>query len=152
MKNNDLRDKLKNRIKTIKLPQGIVGLYLYGSVLNDNLRTDSDIDVGMLTSYRVKPIDRLNLIAVVEAEIKSLFASLDYEREISVLDMRGKYVSVPLLFKVVTEGFLFYEKNRNERINFENAIKSEYFDLKPYIDSLIKEKYEDLLKKTGTHR
>jgi predicted nucleotidyltransferase len=152
MKNNDLRDKLKNRIKTIKLPQGIVGLYLYGSVLNDNLRTDSDIDVGMLTSHRVKPIDRLNLIAVVEAEIKSLFASLDYEREISVLDMRGKYVSVPLLFKVVTEGFLFYEKNRNERINFENAIKSEYFDLKPYIDSLIKEKYEDLLKKTGTHR
>ncbi len=134
------------------MPKQIVALYVYGSIMKGNLRRESDIDVAMLTLHTVKALNRLNLIAMVEAEMKKIFRTLGYDRDISVLDMRGKYVSVPLLFKVVTDGALIYEKNKEERIDFENAVKGAYFDLKPYIDSLVKEKYDDLLTKTGTHR
>lgn len=150
--NSKLIQLLIGKTGRVKMPSQIVAIYVYGSILKGDLRTDSDIDIAMLSSHTVKALNRLNLIAIVEAETKSIFRSLGYNRDISVLDMRGKYVSVPLLFKVVTEGALIYEKNKEKRIDFENTVKGEYFDFKPYIDLLTKEKYEKLLKKTGTHR
>ncbi len=149
---SNLIQLLQEKIEGVKFPKRIVALYLYGSILKGDLRRESDIDIAMLPSHKVKALNRLNLIAMVEAEMKSIFRALGYDRDISVLDMRGKYVSVPLLFKIVTEGVLFYERNREERIDFENAVKGEYFDLKPYINSLAKEKYEELLEKTGIDR
>ncbi len=150
--NTRLIESLKERVKTQNFSAEIVAIYIYGSILKGRLRKESDIDVGMLPAYKVSMNDRLNLIARVEALLQSILKGYGYNNEISVLDMRGKYTSIPLLFHIITEGALIYDSNKEERINFENAVKGEYFDLKPYIDSLVKEKYEKLLKKTGTDR
>lgn len=150
--NTRLIELLRERVKTQNFSDGIVALYIYGSILKGTLRKESDIDVGMLPSYKVSMNDRLNLIARVEALVQSILKDSGYNNEISVLDMRGKYTSIPLLFHIITEGALIYDTNKEERVNFENAVKGEYFDLKPYIISLTEEKYEKLLEKTGTDR
>jgi hypothetical protein len=61
--------------------------------------------------------------------------------------MRGKYVSLQLLYTIITEGKLLYESAHKERIYFEHALKREYFDFIPYLLLLRKRKYGDLYKK-----
>lgn len=68
-------------------------------------------------------------------------------REISVVDLRGKFLPLTLQYKIITVGILLYEKDVVERIEFESAVKGEYFDFAPYLNILIKRKYGDLHKK-----
>ena len=66
-------------------------------------------------------------------------------REISILDLRGKFVPLTLQYKVITEGILLYEKDTWERIEFENTVKGEYFDFRPFLQHLRKKKYGHIL-------
>ena len=52
-----------------------------------------------------------------------------------------------LQYKIITEGILLYEKDVIERIEFESAVRGEYFDFAPYLNILIKRKYGNLHKK-----
>jgi len=70
----------------------------------------------------------------------------------SILDMRGRYVSVQLLYKIVTEGVLIYERDVAQRREFENAVKREYFDFGPYLVSLRERKYGHILQETSRAR
>jgi predicted nucleotidyltransferase len=114
------------------IPKEIIALYLYGSLTTGKLREESDIDVAFLPSHKTSEKERLILIAQVEGIIEKLFREAGALREVSVLDLRGKYVSLFLQYKVITEGILIYEKNILERLEFENAVKGEYFDFVPY--------------------
>jgi hypothetical protein len=86
-------------------------------------------------------------VAKVEGLIEKLLRKMGVSREISVLDLREKYVSVSLQYKVITEGILIYEKDALERLEFENSVKREYFDFVPYLRLLRKRKYGHLLQK-----
>ena len=41
---------------------------------------------------------------------------------------------------------LLYENNKGERLEFENALKGEYFDFVPFLESLRKKRYGDIFQ------
>jgi len=126
-------DKIRTGVKKLRIPKGIEAIYLYGSILKNKLRKDSDVDIAILPSYETDIFERLELISRVEAIFVSLLARLGLKNEISVLDLRGKYTSFLISYIIITEGILIYEKERKQRMEFENSVKREYFDFVPYL-------------------
>lgn len=128
-------------------PGGVVALYLYGSFIKGRLRAESDIDVAFLPSSKIAVDERLMLISKVEALVASILKAMGIQRDISVLDLKGKYVPVTLQYKVITEGMLFFERDRDARVEFENTVKGEYFDFMPFLESLREKRYGALSEK-----
>jgi len=147
MQVNEILRKVRSEKISRPVPREIIALYVYGSSVTGKLRKESDIDIAFLPSYKTTEDERLIIIAKVEGMIQKLFREMGILREISVLDLRGKYVSVSLQYKVITEGIVIYEKDPLERLEFENAVKREYFDFVPYLRFLRKRKYGHLLQK-----
>jgi predicted nucleotidyltransferase len=147
MKQLDIINILRSQIKHVSMPLRIEAIYLYGSAIKGRLREDSDIDIAILTSYDAEGSERLELISKAEAIFTSPLKKLGIQQEISVFDLRDKYASVQLQYKVITEGIALYTKDVSERLEFENAVKREYFDFEPYLSSLRKRKYGDILQK-----
>jgi predicted nucleotidyltransferase len=135
------------KIKEKPMPNEIVAIYVYGSFVQGKLRDDSDVDIAVLPSFETNDFDRLQLISKTVAIVASVLNSIGIHKEVSILDMRGKYVSLQLLYKIITEGIMIYQRAPAERIYFEQAVKREYFDFIPYVISLRKRKYGDLYKK-----
>ncbi len=133
--------KFKSKDLASSMPEELIALYLYGSSVKGVLREESDIDIAIFPSHRAKEDERLILIAKAESIFDKLLRENGVWREISILDLRGKFVPLPLQYKIITEGILFYEKDPIERLEFENAVKREYFDFLPYLGFLRKKKY-----------
>ncbi len=146
---------MKNIVKNLNhlkemgnsLPEGLVAIYLYGSSMTGRLRVESDIDITILPSYQTSGDERLILISKVESIIAKLLGEKGIRREISIVNLRDKFLSLTLQYKIITEGLLLYEKEPTERVEFENAVKREYFDFAPYLSQLRKRKYGDLYSK-----
>ncbi|MCK5505716.1 MAG: nucleotidyltransferase domain-containing protein [Thermodesulfovibrionia bacterium] len=126
--------------------KGLTAVYLYGSAISGRLRKDSDIDIGILPFHNTTTDERLELISKVEGVVTGILKKNNLQKDVSVLDLRGKYVSLALLYKTITEGMLLYENNKGERLEFENALKGEYFDFVPFLESLRKKRYGDIFQ------
>jgi len=140
-------NSLKMKLLDITIPEGVEAIYLYGSIVKNRVRADSDIDVAMLPSYGIDDFEKLELISKIQSIFASLFLNAGFKQEISILDLRGKYSSLQLLYKVITAGVLVFERDRLERLDFENAVKREYFDFEPFLRLLRKEKHGTLFQK-----
>ena len=138
---------LKTKLSDITIPEGIEAIYLYGSIVKNKVRADSDIDVAMLPTHKIDDFGRLELISKIQSIFTSLFLKAGFKQEISVLDLRGKYSSLQLLYKVITEGVFVFERDRLQRLDFENAVKRDYFDFEPFLRLLRKEKHGTLFQK-----
>lgn len=147
MKSRHMTELLISKMKEIPMPESIAAMYVYGSIVPGRLRNDSDIDIAILPSFETNDFEKLQLISKVAAIITSALKTIGTDREVSVLDMRGRYVSLQLLYKIITEGTLIYDSDSTQRIDFENAIKRDYFDFEPYLLGLRKRKYGDLYQK-----
>lgn len=131
--------QLKSGLEDI--PSDVIALYLYGSILKDRLREDSDLDIAMLADHSIAPEERLRLIAEIEAIFGKLFRFMGFNQDISILDMRAPYVSIELLYSVITKGVCIYERSHDERLEYEATVKTEYFDFMPFIRELRKKRY-----------
>lgn len=123
------------------IPSGVIALYLYGSILKGRLRKESDIDIAMLSDHRIAPEERLRLIAEIEAVSGKLLRPMGFTHDISVLDMRAPYVSIELLYRIVTEGICVYDGAHDQRLEYEAIVKAEYFDFIPFIRALRQRRY-----------
>lgn len=112
---SEILQKMKSKGIAFSVPEEIIAIYLYGSSARGVLREESDIDVAILPSYKTTEEERLGLIARVEGIIDKLLRKKGIQREISILDLRGKFVSLTLQYKIVTEGILLYERDAGER-------------------------------------
>lgn len=138
---------LISRLNHYLIPEGIVAIYLYGSAMKGKVREDSDIDLAILPSFDIESERRLELISKVEGAVASILGECRMKNEISIVDMRGRYTSLMLQYKIVTEGICIYESDPVQKIEFENYIKGEYFDFQHYIIFLRRKKYGDILQK-----
>lgn len=144
---NDGIADIKSSIKAVSVPEGVVALYLYGSFIHGRLRAESDIDVAFLPSVKITTDERLVIIAKVEALVATALKKAGIQRDVSVLDLGGKYVPVTLQYKIITEGELLFERDRAARVEFENTVKSEHFDFMPFLEALRERKYGALSEK-----
>lgn len=143
-----IKDILINlRKMNTSFPEGLIAIYLYGSSVTGRLRAESDIDIAILPSHQTTEEQRLILISQVEDVIARLLKEKGIRRDISIVNLRDKFLSLSLQYKIVTEGLLLYEKEAIERLEFENYVKREYFDFTHYVSQLRKRKYGNLYKK-----
>jgi len=140
-------NSLKLRLKAAILPHSIVAVYIYGSILKGKFRTESDVDIAFLPLPGLSNQRKLRLISKVEAVFTTLLKDIGIDKEVSVLDMRGKYTSIELLYRIVSEGMLLYDIDISQRLEFENTVKREYFDFAPYLKNLRERKYGHLYQK-----
>ena len=141
MKIMDLVQKLKSKNLAAFMPEGITAIYLYGSSISGRLREESDIDIAILPLHDTTGEERLVLIAKIEAIVSKILKENGISREVSIADLRGRFIPITLQYRIVTEGILLYERDRVERFEFENAVKREYFDFIPYLEYLREKKY-----------
>lgn len=141
MKIKDLLQELESKTLALSIPEEIVGVYLYGSSITEKLREESDIDIAILPLHNTTGEERLVLIAKMESIVGKILKERGISREVSIVDLRGRFIPITLQYKIVTEGMLLYEKDAIERYEFENAVKREFFDFMPYLEYLREKKY-----------
>jgi predicted nucleotidyltransferase len=105
------------------IPEGIVAVYLFGSVARGQARRSSDADVGVL--YEVTPPPTLEGLGFdLAAELE---AAIGQPVDLVVLNR----APADLIHRVLRDGILVVERDRSRRIAFEVKARNEYFDLAP---------------------
>jgi uncharacterized protein len=113
--------KLRERL--VPVPDGVLAVYLFGSVARGQARPSSDVDVAVL--YEVTP----------PATLAGMGLELASELELAI----GRTVDLvvlnrapaDLIHRVLRDGVLVVDRDRNRRIEFEVKARNEYFDLEP---------------------
>jgi predicted nucleotidyltransferase len=104
---------------------GIVCVYLYGSVARDEAHPGSDVDIAVLYATEPPPtLDGLGLDLGIALE-----RHLGRPVEVLVLNR----APVDLIHRVLRDGVLVDNSDPSARIRFEVKARNEYFDLLPYL-------------------
>jgi len=105
---------------------GLVAVYLFGSVARATASATSDIDVGIL--FRTPPPGRLNDVRFnLEGMLER---TLGQTVQVVVLNNAPP----DLIHRVLRDGRLLIERDRAARIRFEVRARNEYFDLLPTLN------------------
>lgn len=105
---------------------GIVSAWLFSSVARDAGRPDSDLDVAVLYE-RDPPLTLDHSAAAAAAEIE-LVTGIPVD--LVILNR----APVDLVHRVLRDGILLVEHDRDARVRFEVRARNEFFDLKPHLD------------------
>lgn len=117
----------KDRIGRLFREYPIKFAYLYGSAAVGKQTLLSDVDIAIVTSQDLTGVVALNLELGLEVRL------------VDELDIRNADVRIinfaPLVVKaeVVQHGVLIYSRDEPARVDFEVAVRSEYFDFLPYL-------------------
>jgi predicted nucleotidyltransferase len=129
--------------------QDVIAAYLFGSVARHQASASSDVDIAILFTSGLVPLD------MVERQLQLMVALDNYaDREVQITVLN---TAPPLLvYQVIREGILVYERDQLKRISFEVHGLKIYFDLKPmfelYTQALLRQIQEgDLGRRTDRH-
>ena len=107
-------------------PAGVDTVYLFGSVARGDTRDTSDVDLAVL--FGRDPPRTLDGLGLDLAD--ALQAELGVPVQIVVLNT----APCDLIHRVLRDGRLLVDRAPSSRIGFEVRARSEYFDLKPFLD------------------
>jgi hypothetical protein len=116
---------LRAVLETILNHEPVDLAYLYGSVVTGQTTPFSDVDIALVASKPLQPLERLKLILHVQSQISD-------QAGIANLDVRIVN-DAPLVFRgrVVRDGILVYVRNDQVRVDFETTTRLQYFDYLP---------------------
>jgi predicted nucleotidyltransferase len=105
--------------------QPLACAYLFGSYARDEQRPDSDVDVAVLLTQRGS--------GTLAGPISTLRGDLERAlgRTVDLIDIRR--APVDLTHRILRDGQLLVERDREERVRFEVQARNEYFDLLPHL-------------------
>ncbi len=107
-------------------PDGIACVYLFGSQARRQSRPASDVDVAVLYKNEVPGgFDGFGI--PLAGELEKLIS-----KPVDVIVLNN--ANVDLIHKVLRDGNIIFESDRDIRIQFEVKSRNAYFDLKPYLD------------------
>jgi predicted nucleotidyltransferase len=109
--------------------EDVVAAYLFGSVARGQARPASDVDVAVLLDLERSPLEQ------VERQLdltEALGATANRPVQITMLNRAPPI----LIYQVLRDGLLLYERDTQERIAFEVRAIRIYLDLKPMLEFL----------------
>lgn len=105
--------------------QGIVCVYLFGSLARGEAGEGSDVDIAVLCAE--KPPSTLDGLGLdLSGELETLIG-----RRVDLVVLNS--APVDLSHRVLRDGVLIYDGNPSARVRFEVNARNEYFDLLPYL-------------------
>jgi uncharacterized protein len=124
--NRGVEPSLEQRIVDVfALREGVVAVYIFGSIARGNAKPDSDVDVAVLfTSPPPQRLDGPRL--VIEGELERALG-----RTVDLVVLND--VPVDLRIRVLRDGRLLIDRDRAARIAFEVQTRNEAFDLEPVL-------------------
>ena len=130
----DVRNRLETLPERLKGLKGVSFVYLFGSFARGEENRFSDIDIAYYISTTTEDKERL------ESELYHRISSHLKTDEITFLSLNE--APVYLSYRIIVEGVLIYETNKNERLMFiEKTIKL-YLDFLPFLKEM-GQAYED---------
>jgi len=140
-----LIDRLKTRAPDVLAGYPVDVAYLYGSVARGRPLPSSDIDVALVFTERLSPYPRL----LLELEVQ---AALEEACGLTGLDVRSiNHAPLTVQGRIVQEGLLLYERDRDRRIAFEALTRRKYFDYRPTAERM-QRAFLDLVQRKGLTR
>jgi len=110
---------------------GVAAVYLYGSQARGNARSESDIDLAVLTTDGSKYIGLNSPQILFSQELtKVLNKKVEVQNLITC--------RIDFAHRVLAEGKLLASNNEGARIKFEENVIRKYFDLKPFLSEFYK--------------
>jgi len=124
--NRDVEPSLEQRIVDVfATREGVVAVYLFGSMARGTAKTDSDIDVAAL--FDSPPPQRLEgPRLVIEGDLERALC-----RTVDLVVLND--APVDLRIRVLRDGRLLIDRDRAARIAFEVRTRNEAFDLEPVL-------------------
>ena len=117
---------LQREMPKIMADYPVAVVYLYGSLVREQMTPFSDVDIALITKHTLPSLARLNLELDIEMELSAINIPQADARVINL---------APLIVqgRVATEGVLLFSNNEEKRVAFETQIRSQYFDLQPVL-------------------
>jgi predicted nucleotidyltransferase len=102
--------------------------YLFGSHAAGRAHSQSDVDIAFY------PSEGLSRSRAYHLRIKLMEAVMDHlhENHVDVVNLRE--APLPLRFRAIQPSCVFFSRNEINRVRFEVATRSEYFDRLPQIE------------------
>jgi hypothetical protein len=104
-------------------PRSVVAAYLFGSVARGEERRGSDVDVAVLFS---EPVSAAlgNAVSRLEGDLERVL-----RRPVQVVELNR--APADLVHRVLRDGKILLDRDREARLDFEVRARNEYFDLEP---------------------
>lgn len=105
----------------------VIAVYLFGSTARNQSTHLSDIDIAVLLDKQPSHQDLVNRQLEL---MESVDPFTNRQTQITVLNNASLF----LIYQVLNEGILIYERSSQERISFVVQALGRYFDFKPRLD------------------
>lgn len=105
---------------------GVVAVYLFGSVARGEATDASDVDIAVLFERAPAP--------ALTGEVLTLAGDIERHLGRTVDLVNLNRASADLVHRVLRDGVIVCDRDRAARIQFEVAKRNEYFDLAPLRD------------------
>jgi len=126
----------KSSVVRFESESSLIAVYLFGSVLTNDFKETSDIDLAVLIedkSYKEDPFKAIASIHIFTAQLSRI---LNHETDITILNSS----SIEIAYEIVTTGICIYEIDFDYRMSYENKIKGMYYDFIPFIHEFREQK------------
>jgi predicted nucleotidyltransferase len=118
-------------------PSGLIRCaYLFGSFARNRERAESDIDLAFLLDRETYKKDPFEGTAPVHMIAGKMGLELDRVVDVTILNS----ASLEMAYEVVSEGECLFEIDPEERLQYELKVKGMYFDFRPFINELRRER------------
>lgn len=120
-----LLSRLRAILPTIVAPYPVDAAYVYGSVAQGTATPLSDVDIALLLSVLLPSYERLKLELTIQGDVEDACDFFPVDVRVvnqAPLTVRGR---------IVQQGILLYERDRDLRVAFEVATRKRYFDFAP---------------------
>lgn len=104
----------------------VAAVYLYGSFDRGDAHSLSDIDLGVVFKKKAS-----KAFVLPEVEMAGELSDI-INREVEILDL--SLCKVDFAHRVISAGRLIYSRDEKARVEFEEKILRDFFDLKPMLD------------------
>jgi predicted nucleotidyltransferase len=118
-------------------PQGLIqAVYLFGSFSRNQQRAESDIDLAFLVAQEKYSIDAFECTAPLHMIAVTVGMALDRVVDVTILNS----ASLEIAYEIVVGGECLFESDSEQRLQYELKIRGMYFDFRPFIWELRKER------------
>ncbi len=126
--NNQTKNGILSILSQVMEKEGeVLFAYLYGSYAHSPAPSGGDIDVAVY----LNPSD-IKTYITKEEELTSILATKLHNDKV---DLRILNVAPFLLqYNVIKDGFPFFVRGAQEKVDFETRVMERFFELKPYLD------------------